>query len=167
MTDGAGDFAATSRWLDLPGSPPGSLGGFYAMQLFTTKTSAEPTCAALAAAAGEPAVLEVVAVTLAMRNFDPLVPPFVSPAGLATVFVLTRTCVGAITDPLDNRVYLRTRIDGASIDPADVTGDVVLDLDFDDTTNTVTPSYSLDSGGSFSTLSPLVASSPSASAASS
>lgn len=160
VADGAGDFVATSSWLDLPGPPSGPLGGFYTMQLFSSKLSTEPTCIALSAAAGEPVSLETTAVTLAMRNLDPIEPPFTGPAGLAAVFTLTRMCLAGLADPFDNRAYLRAQVDAVSVDPGDVTGDIVFELAFSDASNTVTPRFSLNSGSSFTTMTALPAFDP-------
>lgn len=149
VADGAGSFVVSSTWNDLPGPPAGPLGGFYAVQLFATLPSAAPVCASLAIAAGEPAVLEIVAATLALRDFGSTVPPFTGPPGLVADANLTRTCVGGTTDPTDNRVYLRSSAQVVSIDPLDVTGSVVLQLGFSDIDNSIAPSFSVDSGSSF------------------
>jgi len=157
VSDGGGDFVVESNWTTLPGPPSGPLGGFYGLQLFAVLPSAEPTCVSLAAAAGEATVLEVVAVVIAVRNFQTVPTPFTGPAGLAVGTNVSRTCVAGLADPLDNRVY--SRVPGAvtSIDPVSVTGDIVLRLAFSDLGNTLAPSFSLDSGASFSGIGPALA----------
>ena len=119
IEDGAGDFVATSTWVT--GAP-------LLNQLFLMECDNKLT------PSGQHSV------QIAVHNIDPsvasAVPGFQWPGGLSVSFLddVGDTAVGFQSVP---------------ISPADITGDILLSLSFNDTTNQFTGAFSLNGGSTF------------------
>jgi hypothetical protein len=141
VQEGAGDFIGTSTWLPVIPDLPG---GFYTMSLDYELT---------------PLLRELV--LIGVPNFTPAIQAAGpgGPAGLQ--FIQLRWVyeyeAGVFGDGSieESESYL--------FDPEDLTGDVMLRLAFDDTTNQITASFSMDGGAVFqSPFTPMQSSLPSA-----
>jgi hypothetical protein len=124
VQDGAGDFTGTSTWL--PGLP--QVGQRFGMDLSHQLGS------------GLPGLLESISINIV--NLEPGVTaalgvPPIPPGKLAVLFGRVASDVGEY----DFQAFV--------IDPANVTGDIQLQLAFDDTTNQFTGAFSLDGGGTY------------------
>ena len=122
VTDGAGNFTSSSEWRNLPDAP----GGFYSMGLryFTSTTMVE-------------------AFSLTLSNLDQqTADAFGSIAGLVMGFDFS-------TYDVIGQALLSTESERFAIDPGDITGNIVLQLSFDDVANELSAAVSLDGGTSF------------------
>ena len=122
VRDGYGNFTATSTWAPVIPDLPG---GFYAVYLHYQIT---------------PTLFEIVSV--GVGNYSAAIQEEVSGPGPGLQFGQARWVYGAGTGVL-------AETDAYFFDPADLTGDVLFRLAFDDATNQVTASFSMDGGVTF------------------
>lgn len=121
LYDGSGSYQGTSAWSPII---PGT-NQFYVMNLSSVGSSGEPD----------------ENIVIGVANFDSGVSAyFESPAGPMVFFGRSK---GTAKSDID--------LQGYSIIPADVTGDILLRLAFDDNSNLFSGSFSLDGGSNFLT----------------
>ncbi len=147
VSSGAGDFVTTSTWTTLPTAPPGSIGGFYSMSITMPGLPLPGECIHPPSATPAPVVVRTF--TIALRDFNTVVAPYVGPAGLAMGLTENVVCV---FDPLDqSKNEMDSHTPEATGVAGPVTGDLILRLSWNDVVGEMTPSYSVDGGASFQT----------------